>query len=190
MSFLSQPLSLLSAIFPNNRMIGDIPVQVVTNENTTDTLTITKQPVQQGASISDHAFMEPVSLTMTLFFQTSAFPTSFASLFNSGSGLSAIYTQLRNLQTSRVPFTVVTPKRTYTQMLIASLGNTTDKNTENCLSITLGLQQVLIVDVVTIQAPPANQIQSGATQATQTAGNKSVLLSGTQTVGSLRSGIK
>lgn len=190
MSFLSQPLSL-STFFPNNRQIADIQVQVVINESTTDTLTITKQPIQQGASITDHAFLEPTQFTMTIYFTDNSFLSRFSSVssfLNSGAGLSKIYKQLLTLQSSRAPFPVKTPKRTYNNMLISSLGMTTDKNTENCLAITISFQQVIIVNVATVQAPPASQTNAGLTQATQAAGNKSVLLSLTQAAAGLRGG--
>jgi len=168
MSFLSQPLQ--DVIFGPSRMIGSIAVQVVVDEATTDTLTITKQPVQQGASITDHAYMEPTVLSMTIYFSgnstLSFLPTP----------LSTIYQQLLTLQSSRVPITVTTPKRTYFKMLIASLSQLTDKNTENCLKISVAFQQIIIVSVSTVQVPRVNQKTPAKTGATQPAGVKPSVL--------------
>lgn len=161
MSFLSTPISL----FPTaKRTIGEITVNVVINENTNDTLTITKQPVQQGASITDHAFKEPTVFSTTIYFPD-----------NLDKSLSKIYQDLQDLQISRVPFTIVTPKRIYTSMLIASLGMTTDKATENCLAITASFQEVIIVRVTTTQVPRIKQKQPAATGKTENAGKKSAL---------------
>lgn len=165
MSFLTQPITLQN-IFGKHRKIGDIDIEVVISENTSDVLTITKQPVQQGASITDHAYKEPTTLSMRVMFEDNLFVS-----------LSKVYQDLLDLQESRVPFEVVTPKRLYSSMLISSLGLTTDKQTENTLSISISFQEVLIVNVVTTQVPREKQRFAGATGATQNAGKKSALLS-------------
>lgn len=166
MGFLVQPVTLQS-LFGKNRKIGEITVQVVVNESTTDDLTITKQPVQQGASITDHAYKEPTSFSMTLFFSDNLFLS-----------LSKVYQDLLDLQNSRIPFDVITPKRIYRDMLLASIKQTTDKTTENVLSLSLTFQQVILVSVTTTTVPKIRQRLAQATTATQNAGKKSALLSG------------
>lgn len=173
MSFLSEPITLQS-LFGKNRKIGPITVNVVVNESTNDTLTITKQPVQQGASITDHAFKEPTGFSTTILFRD-----------NLTKSLSKIYQELLDLQESRAPFDIITPKRIYRNMLMATLGQTTDKSTENCLSITASFQEIIIVSVVTTQVPRLRQRNAAVTGATQNAGKKSALLSLKEGVGAL-----
>lgn len=173
MSFLDQPITL-SNLFGTKRKIGDIQVNVVTTESTNDTLTITKQPVQQGASITDHAYKEPTTLSMQIYFQDNLFTS-----------LSKIYQNLLDLQASRVPFDVITPKRIYHNMLMSALGNTTDKTTENVLSIQISFQEVIIVAVSTTQVPRARQKNAGATGKTENSGPKSALFSLKQGIGGL-----
>lgn len=173
MSFLSQPLQ--DVIFPGVRKIGDIKLSVVLTENTTDKLTITKQPVQQGASISDHSYKEPTAFSMTAYFKDNSF--NLANLFGSGNGLSKLYQELQDLQNSREPFTVVTPKRIYNNMLMGTLSQTTDKSTENCLSITMSFEEVIIVNVSTSTIPRIKQRLPAVTAATENAGKKSALAS-------------
>jgi len=163
MSFITQPLTLLP--IRDARKVGDINLNVVISENTTDRLTITNQPVQQGTSITDHSFKEPTALTMAALFE--------ANLFVS---LSAVYQKLLDLQESRTPFVVVTPKRVYQNMLISSLGLTTDKNTENTLAINFTFQQIIIVNVSTTTVPRDLQKVAAATGKTEKAGRKSALL--------------
>lgn len=165
MSFLSQPLQ--SIFIRPQRKIGEISVQVVVNEATTDTLTITKQPVQQGASITDHAYLEPTTFSHTIYFAAPG--------FTSGASLAQIYKKLLDLQASAVPFDIVTPKRIYHDMLIASLSMVTDKLTENCLSIHAVYQQVILVPVLATTVPRARQRNPGSNGATQNGGNKSAL---------------
>lgn len=173
MSFLPQPITLQS-LFGKVRKIDSIRVNVVISENTTDTLTITKQPVQQGASISDHAYKEPTILTMVAYFEDNIFTS-----------LSELYDDLLELQISRVPFDVVTPKRIYENVLLASLTQTTDRSTENCLSVAMTFQEVVIVTVTTTQVPRLRQRIPGATGATQNAGKKSALRSAKEGIGGL-----
>lgn len=158
-----QPISLQTFLGPN-RKLGNLNVQVVINESTNDTLTITKQPVQQGASITDHAYREPTAFSATMFYRD-----------NPLKSLSKTYQELLDLQNSRVPFTIITPKRIYKSMLISALGQTTDKSTENCLSIQLTCQEIIIVSVTTTQVPRGKQKQAAATGKTEAAGKKSAL---------------
>lgn len=173
MSFITQPITLQS-LFGKKRKIGDLKINVVMNETTNDTLTITKQPVQQGASITDHAYKEPTVFSMQILFEDNIFVS-----------LSKTYQNLLDLQNGRVPFDVITPKRIYRNVLIASLGMTTDKKTENCLAISITFQEVIIVNVVTTSVPRARQRNPGATGATQNAGKKSALLSTKEGIGAL-----
>ncbi len=163
MSFLSVPISL----FPvqPQRKIGSIKVQVILSENTNDTLTITKQPVQQGASITDHAYKEPTAFSATMLFRDDL-----------DKSLSEVYQDLLDLQISRVPFDIITPKRIYKSMLMATLSQTTDKNTENCLSINMSFQEIIIVNVTVTSVPRVQQKTPGITGATEKVGKKSALL--------------
>ncbi len=191
MGFLPVPITLQS-LFGKVRKIGPINAQfITTSESTSDILTITKQPVQQGASITDHAYKEPTVFSMAVHFKDN--PGSLGSLatalnpFGGGAatGLAKIYQDLLDLQNSRVPFDVITPKRIYRNVLIASLGNTTDKVTENILAISFTFQEIIIVSVVTTQVPRAAQRLVGATGATQNAGKKSALVSLKEGIGGL-----
>jgi|SRR5271165_6460277 len=163
MSFLTQPISF----FPNSakRSINGTIVNVVITEVTNDTISITKQPVQQGASIADHAYKEPTTLSMTVYYS----PLDDT--------LSQIYAQYLELQVAFTPFTVVTPKRTYANMLLFSIGLTTDKNTENNLALNLQFQEVVIVSVATTNVPRQKQKAPAKTQGISPAGNKSALFS-------------
>lgn len=162
MSFLSQPLQTL--LIRPKRKIDSIAVQVVVSEQTTDTLTVTKQPVQQGASITDHAYMEPTVFAHSIYFQD-----------NLSTSLSKIYQQLLALQASAEPFDIVTPKRIYKSMLMTTLSQTTDKLTENCLAIHASYQQVILVPILAAAVPRTLQKNPASTAATQSGGQKSAI---------------
>lgn len=192
MGFLSEPISII----PTRpiRKIGNINVNVIIQENANDTLTITKQPVQQGASITDHSYKEPTSLSMTIYFADNNLSNllSFNTLLhpldalsNTLGGLSKVYQDLLDLQSSRSPIDVITPKRIYHNMLISTIAQTTDKNTENCLKIDISFQEVIIVKVSTTQVPRIAQKLAGATGKTENAGKKSALQSLKEGIGGL-----
>lgn len=169
MSFLSQPLQ--DILLKPTRKLGNIPIQVVVNEQATDTLTITKQPVQQGASVTDHAYMEPASFSHTIYFSSGSTTLGISA----GKSLDQIYQELLTLQSSAIPFDIVTPKRIYKNMLMASLTQTTDKLTENCLAVHATYQQVIFVPVLATTVPRINQKNPGSNGATQNGGAKSAL---------------
>lgn len=178
MSFLSQPLTLFS-IGPK-RSFGGIDGYVTISESTTDALEITQQPVQQGAMISDHAFKKPVSFSMQMLFSDN---TGFFAISGITTSLAEIYESLLDLQDTLEPFDVVTPKRVYTNMMLQSLGMTTDKKTENCLAITASFQEVIIVQVTTTLVPRSKQKNPGKTGGILNAGKKSALLTLKQGIG-------
>lgn len=178
MSFLTEPTSLI--LSGKKRQIATITGYVVINESTTDTLTITKQPVQQGASITDHSYKEPTGFSTTVYFSKTFLDT----LQFTNASLLELYQQLLDLQSSRLPFDITTPKRIYRNMLMSSLSQTTDKNTENILSISMAFQEVIIVSVTTTSVPREQLKNPGSNGPTQPAGVKQSIISKSADAGS------
>lgn len=144
------------------RSIGPFNATVTLEEIASDDLEITQHPVQQGATITDHAYLKPATVSIKIMFNAADAP------------LSETYAKLRQLQASREPFDVVTGKRAYKNMLFKSLGQTNDAQTENVLSISAELQEIFIVQVETTTVPPRKQqANPGKTGATENAGQKS-----------------
>lgn len=169
MSFLSQPITLQS-LFGAKRVIGPLNVQVIVSEETNDTLTITKQPVQEGASISDHAYKEPTVLNMQILQQNNSTISGLIQTFSGpgSGGLAQIYQTFLDLQNLRGPINVYTPKRVYENMLISVIRLTTDRNTENILALNISFQEVIIVSIGGINQVPKAQLRNPKNnQATQ-----------------------
>lgn len=150
---------------------------VTITENTIDALEITQQPVQQGANIADHAFKKPITLSIQIMFSSSILPSVGLSLSSGLSisppqSLATIYQNLLKLQSSFQPFNCITPKRTYYNMLFASLGLTTDKNSENVLSINASFQQIITVPVGVFTLNKSQLANAGSNGNTQNAGAK------------------
>ena len=172
MSFMSEPIS----IFPirPTRTIGGITGYITITESATDKLTVTKHPVQQGASIVDHAYKEPSELNINII---------------AGAGLKTLeelYQDFLKLQSDRVLFDCVTGKRSYKNMLLVSIGQTTDKTSENVLSLQLSLLEIITVQVTPTTVPArSRQSNPAKTGATEKAGKKSALKVLKESIGSL-----
>lgn len=153
---------LVSALFMTRRSIGGIIPDVTIEEHHTDSLTITDHPVEQGAAITDHAFKNPAEVTMYVAWSNASLLLSSVvggSIFSGRlNDVTDLYGKLLTLQESRVPFDLVTGKRTYNNMLIKQIANTTDKDSENALFLSIHMRQVIIVETSTVfLAPTENQ---------------------------------
>ena len=124
------------------RFIGPYTADVTISEDATDEITITQHPVQAGAAITDHAYSNPAEVSIKAMFAAGQTP------------LNTIYELLLALQKSRETITIVTGKRTYENMLIQSLGQTTDATTENALSLSFKCKEIITVSVQTAKIPP------------------------------------
>lgn len=173
---------LQTILLRQGRNIGGILPNVTISEQHTDTLTITDHPVELGAQISDHAYKMPSELVMQVGWSDSSLAlTGVISGIVSGTLLSGsaiqsvrdVYKQLLALQESRIPFDVVTGKRSYRNMLIRSIAVTTDQATEAALMATVTMRQVIIVETSTTALKVKAQSKPSATAPTQDGGTVS-----------------
>lgn len=120
--------------------------------------------VSQAVSVAATLLGQPASIA------AAAVPTySAVQSLLTGSApnqIKAVYDQLLALQASRVPFTVLTGKRRYINMLLASIGVVTDKTTENALAVVVRCREVIIVSTSTVSAVPADASQQKSPEIT------------------------
>lgn len=172
-------MDFLSTLFHlQSRKIGMIVPSVVISEKHSDRLEITEHPVEVGAAVSDHAYKLPSEVIMQVGFAGGGALLDFASNLTA-SGLFGMspretYNQLLKLQSDRVPFDVVTGKRLYKNMLLQNLEVATDRLTENVLSATLTLREVIITSTQAVQVADKSNMSTGtATSAVINTGTKS-----------------
>lgn len=148
--------TIASILISSGRSIGGIVPDVVIEESGRDTLFIPNHPIEKGAATSDHAFMMPAEVEMRVGWSDSS---------GGFQGYSTIiYEALRGLQQARQPFSVVTGKRFYQNMLIAALEVSTNEASEYSLMARLGLREVIIVSTQTTSTgTPANAAATGGT---------------------------
>ena len=137
-------------------LIGPIPVAVVMRENHRSSLEITENPIETGASVTDHAYIKPKSVTLE---------------FADGNA-AATYNALVRFQETRQPFTMVSGLYVYTNMLIKEITANRDVDTSRILDGRAELQEIIIVST-TYAASEAGDVQSngkpGGTKSTQSA---------------------
>ncbi|MGR7548714.1 phage baseplate protein [Klebsiella aerogenes] len=194
-------MDILSTLFQQqSRRIGLIVPSVVVSEKHSDTLEITEHPVQTGAPVSDHAYKRPSEVVMEVGFAGGGSLLDFIDTSSLGLtlGLSPkeTYQQILDLQTSRIPFDVVTGKRLYSNMLIRAIEVTTDRTSENVLMAVLTLREVIITQTQQIAVADKADMKEGAnTSAVINSGtkaakpqNESLLSSGWQGLKSIIGG--
>lgn len=130
--------------------LGGYFFDAVFNVDTEHSLTITQHPVQTGANISDHAFVNPIRMTMQVGVSDCMAYRSGADYGGDGDTKSVeAYRLLCKLQELRTPMQVVTRLNTYQNMLIESIDVSDDVSTLCALKATVNLVQVLVVNVGT-----------------------------------------
>lgn len=168
------------------RRIGLLVPDVVVSEKHSDTLAITEHPVEKPTTgsasgfIADHAYKCPGEVIMACGFASGGslldvINTSFIGLYF-GLSPTETYQQLLDLQSSRVPFDVITGKRVYRNMLIKSIDTTTDKTSEHVLNCTLTLREVIMSQTQLICVADKSDMRDGvSTSAVQNTGTKSTM---------------
>src|SRR5574344_2345239 len=128
--FMSQPFSSAApsrTTLRPHRSVGEIIFDAVIEESHEDGLEITEHPVEQGAAISDHAFVKPMRVTVRAGVSDSG---GEAAAGQDGRA-SEVYERLLELMREREPFDIVTGKRAYKNMLVETLSSATTAETEN-----------------------------------------------------------
>lgn len=165
--------------------ITNIETQITIEEVHSDEMEITEHPVEQGSTISDHAFARPSEVIITMAWSNSpnnsgplnqligaAANTSpilkdvigaaklvggIATALSPGSPVvMQKYNAILQLYYNRALFDVYTGKRVYKNMLIKSLATTTDAKTENSLILRMTLRQILMAATQTVTVPDSS----------------------------------
>ena len=139
----------------------------VIDESHQDQMTITDHPVEQGATISDHAYRRPYECTVVWGWSASGGTidggaltqvlSTFMPSSRPASFLKDTYKTLLDLFNARTLFTLYTAKRVYSNMLIQTLAQTTDRQTENSMVMRISCREILLATTSTVQIAPTAQ---------------------------------
>lgn len=159
-------LIALDILLPAVKVIGPVTIQTGVEQVHIDRLTKTRQPVESGADITDHAYMEPARVEMRCGWSNSsvsAIARIGSTYFDSGSlpaldYISDIYGQLLALQQRRTPFTIFTGLRTYDSMLLETLTLRRDPQFNQAIMVEIACEEIIIVSTQnTTLAPQSSQ---------------------------------
>lgn len=123
--------------------------------NHESTLAITEHPIQTGASISDHAYMEAQSVTFEIG-MSNVMQDIQATSIKPFSGVDSsrsvnAYKILRQLQKDRIAIDAITRLGTYKNMLIETISAPDDNKTLFGLKATVTLKEIFVVNVTTVK---------------------------------------
>lgn len=130
--------------------IGGFFFDAVIREEHTSTIKMTEHPVQTGANVVDHAYVEPAQLVMEIGMSDSM-DSLVKNQYNGKFETKSVnaYQILLELQKSRLPFQVHTRLNLYKNMLIEEISAPDDYKTKNGLRCTITLKEIFVVEVST-----------------------------------------
>lgn len=149
--------------------IGPVFFDAVFSTTHNANVTVTTQPVQVGANISDHAYVEPDSVTLEIGMSDAAEGAGANHSVNA-------YTMLRAVMEAREPISLYTRLKCYTNMMVVSISVTDDVTTSTALKANIMLQKILIVNVATVQVQQtvtASKSESSGSSSSKSSSKKS-----------------
>lgn len=159
----SELLKQISGLIYIKTTIGGYFFDAVFSTGHSTHLNITSHPVQLGANISDHAYMEPARITVDLGMSDAHLSLVSGQFSTAASRSKAAYEALVKLQSDRKPFTVVTRLSSYDNILLEDLSSTEDNKSYNGLRATATLRQIIMVSVPTLNKISARPQTTGKT---------------------------
>ena len=126
---------------------------------------ITSHPVQNGANISDHAYLEPARVTMEIGMSDVGSSTIFGQFMANSSKSKAAFEALLKMREKRLPVDISTRLKSYKNMMIEDLSFPDDINTFYGLRATVSMRQVIIAEVAKVSKVSQRPNVSESTQA-------------------------
>lgn len=155
------------------RTIGSIQLDTVLFEEHQGSVTITKNPVEAGADITDHAIVQPDILIIQGAVTDSPLGTaslgqlvdSITSLFGTSTSSNATrsqqaYEAFVTLKNNAEPLDVTTRLKTYSNMLITSLSTSQDKDTSQIAILDIILEEVIITESTSLSLSESDLFSS------------------------------
>lgn len=161
---------------PTGKYIFDAYLSIKHDSN----LAITEHPIQSGANIADHAYMEAKKLNFEIGMSDVMSDISDVNFnkFNEDNSRSVNAFQiLRKLQEDRIPIKVINRLWNYNHMLIETISATEDSKTTYGLKASVTLKEIFVVNVTTVkisERPQKSEVTNEGDQKPQQA-NESLL---------------
>lgn len=166
------------------KSIGGIQLDAVINETHINDISITRNPVELGAKITDNAIVEPKKvMILAEVTDTPLNPLAGTQVIEDdgrvGSATSsnitrsnAAYNAIVELAEKREPIELQTKLKLYENMLITNISVTQDKDSSRIVSMNISLEEIIIVESKTVFIPPT-QTSNPTTRAQATTADDS-----------------
>lgn len=166
------------------RTIGSIQLDSIIFEEHEGSVVITKNPVESGADVTDHAIVQPDLLVIQGVVTDSPLGlAAFGQLIDSvtelfGTSTSAnltrsqqAYEALQILKNNAEPIDVTTKLKTYNNMMLTGLSTSQDKDTSQIVILNITLEEVIITESTTTDLTEAD-LSSSVKKSASTAVDK------------------
>lgn len=158
---------------------GAFTFDAVFNTSHNQLATVTEHPLESGAPVADHAYIEPAEVPITIGMSDAA--TDVGTIAGKSSDRSVIaYNRLLALMHLFEPVTLITRLATYEDMLITSVAADDDYTTQHALKATVIFKhiQMVAVSTVTIQqktssSKSTSKSSSGSSKSSSSSSGKS-----------------
>ena len=121
----------------------------ILSTTTSHSATVTTHPVQNGANIADHMYMEPVTISLEIA-MSDVMASMVHGQWEEGSGKSvSCYKKLCELMEARMPLTLLTRLNRSENMVITNITVNDTADTLYGLSADVSLQQIIMANVST-----------------------------------------
>lgn len=124
---------------------------------------ITQHPVETGASITDHAYVEPAELIIEVGMSDACVSYIEGQFGTNESRSVAAFKILMDLQEKRIPMDVTTRLKHYKNMLIEAISVPDDWQMANGLKASVTLREIIVVGVKTTKMKSSEPHKTGST---------------------------
>ena len=167
-------MSFENLFIRTEKSIGGIQLDAVISESHTNEVSLTSNPVEFGAEITDNAVTQPKKVNILA--QVSDTPmglAAFGQIVDLVTGLfgtsttdnitrsNAAYNAIIQLQEEREPIEIQTRLKLYTDMVITKVTTIQDKDTSRIVRMSIDLQQVIITQSEIVQLTE-EQLRAGS----------------------------
>ena len=146
--------------------VGGYFFDAVIRTDHTSRLQITEHPVQTGATITDHAFLQPKELVMEIKMSDVARDRADGQFSGGWSKSVTAYQRLRDLQANRIPIQVLTRLGLYQNMMIEVISAPDDYKTLYGLSATITMKEIMVAEVQTVRISARPQVTNSTQRGT------------------------
>ena len=141
-----------------------INLDVTLDASLSHSMTVTEFPVEDGASISDHAQVMPARVTIrSIVSSTPLRVFSFDPIVGDARPRAA-FEVMTELQTNKERVRIVTDRKTYDDMMLTGLDTPIRKDTKHAFMFTASFREVRIVSSQVVTLPPEQDVQETATK--------------------------